>query len=223
MASCTVTVPDLDASGDNLYGPRICSQDFVDWAWDAFDFDKGDWDGGFGYSSACDNTLPLSRTMSAIWCLSFSSPNLPRESYSSNILEWGGRFARNTIDELDARCGTSSCSPRSCSGTIAKTRSGGIFVDAWTRLYLPFFYNQGVSVRASTLIHEARHADGKGHNRGDNDSSWEYNGAWRWEVAWLSWFVGEGQNTSTAMREQARQEANNILNTNFETHPGFNI
>ena len=39
MTSCTFNVPDLNASGDNLYGPRICWQPFIDWAWDALDFD----------------------------------------------------------------------------------------------------------------------------------------------------------------------------------------
>ena len=58
MATCTATVPDLNTSGDNLYGPRICWQAFIDWAWDAFDFDKDDWDQGFGYFSVCDNRLP---------------------------------------------------------------------------------------------------------------------------------------------------------------------
>lgn len=214
MATCTATVPDLNSSGDNLYGPRICWQAFIDWAWDAFDFDKGDWDDGFGYEAVCDNTRPLSRTLSGIWCLTYSSPNFPRESYNSNILEWGCRFARNNIDELDARCGS--------GGSIAYTRWGPI-IDNYTQLYLPFFFGQGVSLRAGTLIHEARHADGKGHNSGSNDSSWSYNGAWRWQVCWLAWFAFEGVATSTAMKNQARQRANNIINTNFDTHPGFNV
>lgn len=72
-------------------------------------------------------------------------------------------------------------------------------------------------------MHEARHADGKGHNRGNNDSSWGYNGAWRWHVCWLSWFNATATQTSAAMRTQARQRANNIINNNFETHPGFNV
>ena len=79
MATCTASVPDLNASGDNLYGPRICWQAFIDWAWDAFDFDKGDWDDGFGYDQVCDNTRPLCRTLSGIYCLTYSSPNFPRE------------------------------------------------------------------------------------------------------------------------------------------------
>jgi hypothetical protein len=152
MATCTYVVANLDSSGDNLYGPRICWQAFIDWAWEAFDFDKGDWDDGFGYDDVCNNTQPLSRALSGIWCLTYSSPHFPSESYSGNILEWGCRFARNAIDELDARCGTSSCSPSSCPGAIAQTQWGPI-VDNWTQLYLPFFYNQGVSLRAGTIIH----------------------------------------------------------------------
>lgn len=214
MASCTYSVPNLDTSGDNLYGPRTCWQPFIDWAWNAFDFDSGDWDDGFGYDAVCDNTQPLSRTLSGIWCLTYSSPNFPRESYDSNILEWGCRFARNNIDELDARCG---------SGTAFARTQWGALANDWTQLYLPFFYGQGVSRRAGTLLHESRHADGKGHDSGNNDSSWGYNGAWRWHVAWLAWFAFEGRHASAAMRTQATQRANNIINSNFDTHPGFNV
>lgn len=215
MASCTYSVPDLEASGDNLYGPRICSQAFIDWAWAAFDFDREDWDEGFGYEEVCNNTQPLARALAGIWCLTYSSPNFPSESYSSNALEWGGRFAREEIDELDARCGDGSA--------FAATHAPGVG-DAWTQLYLPFFYEMGVSLRAGTLVHEARHADGLGHDASNHrDSSWEYNGAWRFEVVWLAWFAFEGVNTSTAMRDQARDEANIILNTRFVNPPGFNV
>ena len=105
MASCTYQVPNLDTSGDNLYGPKVCWQQFIDWAWDAFDFDQGDWDEGFGYEEVCNNRRPLNRAMSGIFCLTYSSPRFPSESYNGNILEWGCRFARNAIDELDGRCG----------------------------------------------------------------------------------------------------------------------
>jgi hypothetical protein len=213
MASCTYTVPDLNASGDNLYGPRICYQPFIDWAWDAFDFDKDDWDDGFGWDEVCNNHAPLSRTMSGIWCLTYSAEDYRNESYDLNILQWGCRFARNAIDELDGRCGT--------AGTIARTYRG-LFVDDRTELYLAYFA-QPVSLRAGSLVHEARHADGRGHDAGTNDSSWEYNGAWRWQVCWLSWFAAAGTRTSAAMKAVARQRANNILNTNFTKPPGFNV
>ncbi len=213
MTSCTFNVPDLNASGDNLYGPRICWQPFIDWAWDAFDFDHDDWDDGFGYEAVCDNTRPLSRTMSGIWCLTYSADNYQNESYDSNILQWGCRFARNAIDELDGRCGS--------GGAIAWSQWGP-FVDDKTELYLPYFA-QAVSLRAGTLVHEARHADGRGHDAGSNDSSWGYNGAWRWQVCWLAWFAAAGTRASSAMKTIARQRANNILNSNFVTPPGFNV
>lgn len=214
MATCTYTVPDLDASGDNLYGPRVCWQAFIDWAWNAFDFDSGDWDEGFGYEAVCDRTRALCRTLGGIWCLTYSAEDYTNESYDSNILQWGCRFARNAIDELDARCGDGTA--------IASTRWGPI-IDNYTRLFLPYFYGQGVSLRAGTLIHEARHADGKGHDAGGNDSSWGYNGAWRWQVCWLAWFAFAGTRTSQAMKDAARQRANNIINSRFTTHPGFNV
>ena len=46
MANCSYSAPsqtELAASGDQLYGPRICNQAFIDWAWDAHDFDNGAW------------------------------------------------------------------------------------------------------------------------------------------------------------------------------------
>ncbi len=42
-------------------------------------------------------------------------------------------------------------------------------------------------------------------------------------VAWLAWFAFEGRHASAAMRTQATQRANNIINSNFDTHPGFNV
>lgn len=214
MANCTYSVPNLNASGDNLYGPRVCFQPFIDWAWNAFDFDSGDWDDGFGYNAVCDNTQPLNRTLAGIWCLTYSAEDWRNESYNASILQWASRFARNAIDELDGRCG---------SGSAYATTWEGAFVDDRTELYMPYFYGQGVSLRAGTLIHEARHADGKGHDSGKNDSSWEYNGAWRWHVCWLAWFAFAGTRTSTAMKTQARQKANAIINTRFVKHPGFNV
>jgi hypothetical protein len=214
MALCDFPTPDPNSAGDSLYGSRICSQAFIDWAWDAHDFDEGDWDDGFGFDAACDMTLPLGRTLAGIWCLNYSAEDYMNEDYSSDILHWGCRYVRENIDELDARCGDDSA--------FAETRTGGVFVDEWTRLYWPFF-SQAVSLRAGTLVHESRHAGGKGHDSGNNDSSWDYNGAWRWQVCWLSWFAAAGQRTSDALKTIARQRANAIIDSNFTTHPGFNV
>jgi hypothetical protein len=215
MTTCQAAAGDLNASGDNLYGPRSCPQDFIDWAWDAYDFDKEDWDQGFGWSAPCDVSLPLGRTFNGVWCLEFSAPDADNESYDKPIINWAGRFARDNIDELDARCGTSST-------RIAKTWSGA-FVDDRTELYLPYFYGPTVPMRAGTLIHEARHANGVSHNSGGNDSSWGYNGAWRFQVSWLAWFARACQNTTLALKASAVQRANVILDRNFVTDPGFRI
>jgi hypothetical protein len=215
MASCTYSVPDLAASGDQLYGPRICDQAFIDWAWDAHDFDKGDWDEGFGWDAACDITQPLARTFNAIWCLNYSALDYNNESYDSDILHWGCRYVRENIDELDGRCGDGN--------TVARTQTGGVGVDEWTQLYLLFFYQRTVSERAGTLVHESRHAGGKPHDAGTRDSSWAYDGAWRWQVCWLAWFAFAGVRTSEAMKTVARQRANIILTSNFTTPPGFTV
>jgi len=214
MASCTYTVPDVNVSGDALYGPRICWQPFIDWAWDAHDFDKGDWDEGFGWDDCCNINQPLARTFNAIWCLNYSAADYWNESYDLDILHWGRRFVREEIDELDGRCG---------DGSYYAYTQWGFLVDNWTRLYMGFFYSLAVPERAATLVHEARHADGKGHNAGNNDSSWAYNGAWRWHVCWLAWFWYAGQRTTSALRTKARQRANAILASRFTTPPGFTI
>ncbi len=133
------------------------------------------------------------------------------EGYDADIT----RLFEDARDKLDARCGS--------DGVVAATVDGGVFVDSWTQLYIPFFYRQGVSLRAGTLIHESRHADGKDHDRGNKDSSWAFNGAWRWQVAWLSGFANEGKRTSIAMKTEAKQRANNIINTRFETNPEIRV
>jgi hypothetical protein len=114
---------------------------------------------------------------------------------------------------LDARCGNGSYDAYTWWG----------WQDNKTELYLGYFYNEPVVARAATLVHEARHADGKGHDAGNNDSSWAYNGAWRWDVCWLAWFAFAGTRTSIAMKTLATQRANNIINSRFTTHPGFNV
>ena len=215
MADCSAAAGDVNASGDLLYGPRSCPQEFIDWVWNAYDFDKEDWDQGFGYWQPCDLGRPLARTLNALWCLEYSASDWANESYDAPILNWAGRFARENIDELDGRCAGDN------PNAIAHTVHGA--GDEYTELYMKFFFGPSVSMRASTIIHEARHADWVGHDDGGNDSSWEYNGAWRFQVSWLAWFIKGCENSSTAMKVAARQRANAILNKNFTKDPGFRI
>jgi hypothetical protein len=218
MASCTYTVPSpsqMDTSGDNWYANRMNQwQAFFDWAWDAYDFDEGDWDDGFGFEDRWNRTKPLARTMAGLYCLVYS-PGSGNWDPNGNLLQMGWRYSSDKIDEVDGRCGDGSA--------FATTQTGGLFVDEWTRLFMPFFYDQGVVLRAGTILHESRHAGGKGHNAGKNDTTWEYNGAWRWHVVWLWWFYVAAVGTTSAFKLQAKQKANSILASRFTTDPGFRI
>lgn len=157
--------------------------------------------------------------------------------FKGNILRWGGNYAMREIDELDARCGDGKNRAYTVRGT---------FVDNYTELYMPFFFNENVVERAGTLIHEARHADWCGHNGNDGSNacpaksascdekyldgcsgfaSPSGRGAAGYQVLWLWWYADEAdaQHSSSTMKDFARDEANRILNTMFDVDPCFNI
>ncbi len=99
-------------------------------------------------------------------------------------------------------------------------------------MFLGYWYDQDVSVRASTLLHEARHIGGKPHDAdfpegstfgGGGGATWGYEGAWMYETSYLRWFYADGRRTTGALRERARQEANVYIDNAFATHPGFTI
>lgn len=221
--------------------PRVgnwCNQTWVNYFWDAYDFDKDDWDNGFGFSNACDTSRPLGRTMNAIYIVNYADGpgSKSRSDFSGSILHWGGNYTMREIDELDARCG---------SGTKRAYTQWG-WQDNYTRLYLPFFYNENVVERAGTLVHEARHADWCGHNGNDGsnkcparssscDESFDNGcsgigspngrGATGFQALWLWWFTVDADSiTGTSTRKAfARDEANRIFSTMFDSNPCFNI
>ena len=111
-----------------------------------------------------------------------------------------------------------------------------VITDKRIELYnTAYFYDQAVPERASTFVHECRHIDGKAHvatfpswssyGAGNDgaDPNWDYQGAWTWEVAWLSWYYATAVNSTDALRVHAKDEANDYINNAFATHPGFNI
>jgi hypothetical protein len=221
MATCTATVPNKDTSGDNLYGGRICSQPFVDWAWTAHKFNKKYWQNGFGWDDCCNTDLPLARTFAAIWLLNYSAEDYWNEDWENNALHWACRYVREQINELWAKCG---------DGTyIAYTFGDRI------ELYLDYFYKKDLPGRAETLIHELRHRGGKSHNakfpkgsvfgegKDGADSDWEYEGAWMYGALYLWWFYADGRRTTTAMRDAAKQRGNLVIDNAFSKHPGYTI
>ncbi|MDN5856595.1 MAG: hypothetical protein L0K86_27920 [Actinomycetia bacterium] len=226
MATCTYTVPDKNTSGDNLYGPRICSQPFIDWAWPAHGFRNNYWDDGFGYDAPCDTNKAVARTLNAIWLLNYSADDYWNEEWSNDILHWARRYVRDQIDDLRSKCG---------DGSAYATSFSGFFADDRIELYLLFFYSEDVARRAGTLVHESRHQGGKGHNAefpswsaypvGDDgaDSSWDYQGGWMYHALYLWWFYYAGTRTSWALRQSAKQKAQFIIDNAFAVHPGYVI
>jgi hypothetical protein len=286
MADCTYTVPDLTTNGDDLYGPRICNQPFIDWAWTTFNFDYDWWQDGWGYDDCCNNTKPLCRTFEAIWALTYSADRVWTADHGDNMLEWAGRWAAEEISNYDlrARCGDkvattygSGCTEYQKSVLWDCTnyeRQGHKECDSWFFLFgwfchlfvwvthlvcvgwgyvaswvcaaadgifgskhidlqnTVYFYEKTVPQRASTFVHEARHISGKAHRgkfpmgsafgSGDGaDESWDWNGAWRWQATWLAWYWAAATNSTTALRDKTRDDANVIMLGAFETSPGF--
>jgi hypothetical protein len=230
MATCTYTVPDKNASGDNFYGAYICQQVYIDYFWNTYGFsgNKEYWDDGFGWDDACNTDQPLARTFNACYLLTYSANDYLNDNWDApqNILQWGRRYVRNNIDDLRSKCGDGSAWASSFSG---------FWVDDRVELYLGFFYQASVVERAATLVHEARHQGGKSHNanfppgsvygggKSGADSDWDYQGAWTFETGYLWWFYAAGARTTSAMRERARQTGNLNIDNAFATHPGFSI
>lgn len=220
MAECSIpTIPDKDISGDNLYGPRICDQPFIDWAWPAYKFNSDYWRNGFGFDDVCNTDLPAARTLSGIWLLNYSAENYQDEEYTSSCLNWGCRYVREQARDLRAHCG---------DGTAIAAAFGGRI-----ELYLGCFYTKDVPGRAETLMHESRHEGGKPHDATfpswssfpvgatGADSSWGYEGAWMYGALYLWWFYAAGVRTTAAIRDAARVRAQFVIDNAFATHPGY--
>ncbi len=111
MADCTYTVPDLNASGDTLYGSRICDQPLIDFVWYGHGFNGRYWQGGWGFDDCCNITKPLARAFNAMWLLNYSAQDYMNEDWGSDILHWGPRYVREQLksyDDLRAQCGDGS-------------------------------------------------------------------------------------------------------------------
>lgn len=111
MADCTYRVPDLAASGDALYGPAICNQPFVDWAWSVHGFNYDWWQDGWGFDDVCNIRKPLARCLNAMWLLTYSADDYQNDAWNTDALHWGGRYVRTQFkftDDLRAECGDGS-------------------------------------------------------------------------------------------------------------------
>ena len=113
--ACTYTVGDLASTGDDVYGPRICNQPFIDYAWIAHGFNHGYWQDGWGFDDPCNVTKPLARTFNALWLLAYSAQNWQDEAWTSPMLNWAPRYVREQMhryDDLRAGCGDGGANAR---------------------------------------------------------------------------------------------------------------
>ena len=213
--SCPAT-PDNEASGDSHFNGNVCRDDLISKYWNDFDFDKTDWQ-GYGYEDVCNIDLPLARTFNAIWVLQ----NAAAAGRGGTLLYDGYDFVADNVDELDAVCD---------EDFIAHTQWG--LADNYTQLSRHFFFSGDITPpeRASTLVHEGRHAQWVGHD-GDADckrqrscdSRWDYFGANTYQVIWLWWYIEEGQHSTPALKAAAREKANYVLSQGFVDVPNFRL
>jgi hypothetical protein len=224
--TCYYQATDPGLTGDAYYSLyNGCQNPYFSYFWNVYDFDGVDWTNGFGYGDACNFDLALGRTLNALSALHYSS-DLPdytgSDGYNGTILEWAGVYAADKIDELDARCNGSSFM------TAARTWYGPV-IDNRTELYMPFFNDFNVAERASIILHEARHASWKNHDSsgcalgGQCDSSWGFNGAFRYQVAWAAQFAYRAFTAPSPVRQRLVDRANEIIDSSFTQHPGFYI
>ena len=81
--TCVYQPGNNNDSGDNFYIASVCQQRFIDQFWNHFDFDKGDWDDGFGYDDPCNVNQPLARTFNALYLLAYSAQDYATSTTTS--------------------------------------------------------------------------------------------------------------------------------------------
>ncbi|RZS99467.1 hypothetical protein [Aquimarina brevivitae] len=221
--TCSVPPHDNVADGTSVYASGLCNQARVDHWWSVFNMRKSDWDSGFGFFDPCNLSRPLARTFAAMYLLTYSAEDYATNTgdYSGNALRWAYPYTANNTGRLQALCYKPGSTPGQWAGWAYGNR---------VELYLPYFYNFDVVMRAGTLLHEARHNGGKSHNGGSGcprgascDTNWSYQGSNMYEVLYLWWFAVDGTRTTSAIRNMARNRARAVQNNAFNTNPGFNI
>ena len=227
-------------SGDFEYANQICQTWFSNDVWWAYNFHVGNWNDGRGFENFCDLTKFLGRTYTGLYVLNWSSPT-PAPNWSDlsgSPLRWAGNYAHLAMDELDGECYWDS-------GANAHTVYGP-FIDNYTDVYKGFVYGQGVSTRASVILHESRHADWISHDGNDADIFWSPGGfycpaggtscdevfTWNdgsqaransYEVWFLNDFWWNAVGTTLWHQVMAQDRGNWVLANRFDSRPTFRI
>jgi hypothetical protein len=193
-AQCTVTFEELSLhraehtsyAVENWSSPYDSSNvnTLVDW----YEMPSDSWDQGWGWRDASNPDRPFGRTMNSLtlirrspslgWIFveSGDQADLDNAADSEQIsawLDWAKGYSHGEIDELLT----------DCRGTAARTQWGP-FIDNWTKLFVPFFYDRTVANQAATIVHEAHHA--AWWNRHDGNGGCERGGA-SCDQTWHVW------------------------------------
>jgi hypothetical protein len=224
---CSYITLDLQ---DSFYSAAWgCQQVFINDMWSRFHMSTSYWSGGWwGYEAPCDNGRPLKRTFNGLMVLGYSVTSSPTCSTSDpNMGKWAYCWAGNNIDELTTSCATDA----------RATTQFGSPIDNYTTLKIPFLRDETVVQRASTVFHEARHANGWcRHNSSPCGAGLECEpsfsgsgcvgfgsssgfGAFGYQALWLNWFASTAQSgwINFSTRADAVAEGNRILANNFST------
>jgi len=220
---------------DSFYGALWgCKQELVNDMWYRFAFEAADWPGTYGYNDPCNDSTPLKRTFNAMQLLGYAMTASPTcSTSSSNVGMWAYCWAGNSIDEVYPGCEANE--PRAHT-------SYGPFVDAYTKLFFSFFYDEDVIQRAGTLFHEARHAQGwcdHTDSCADGPDSCDPNwgsgcvgagsssglGANGYTVLYMNWFATTARSNwiNPTIRASAVAEGNYYLSHRFGTDPCFRL
>lgn len=144
---------------------------------------------------------PLGRTYNAYANLVYANPEgieldrsraLDDFEYYDSFLKWASAYVAQKTYRINGNCNRDCETVFSKHCVIARTVNGP-FRNDYTDLYQTFFYDLDAVWRASTIVHEVRHArDGSSHdacacNNGSAcDSRWSRNGANTHELLWLA-------------------------------------
>jgi hypothetical protein len=144
---------------------------------------------------------PLGRTYNAYANIVYANPlgialnrskDLGDFEYYDSFLKWAPAYVAQKTFRINGNCNRECETVGSTHCVIAKTVSGPLRND-YTDLYQTFFYDLDAVWRASTIVHEVRHArDGYSHDACvcDNvtacDLRWSRNGANTYELMWLA-------------------------------------
>lgn len=194
----------------------------IDDLWRRFDFDRPDWDQGFGFYDRCGWGLPLKRMFDSLMLMKYSGGWWTCKNSEPNFLNRAFCWAGNAIDEVDARCGDDDY--------YAQTARGW---DDRTMFYASFFTDLSTTQRAAMIVHEARHAEaGCSHIHCDNGMECDQRyfnschggmGAYGLQIHWLAHYIWHARPTWRQDRAIWRDidHVNALLRTRFREKPCF--